>query len=121
MRRVINLGSKSCHPALWCVVLAASWAFAGSPKISKDLQQQSSDQWVNVIVQYRVPPSSAQYAKVVVKGGAIQQNLPVINAAALTIKRSSLAALASEPDVVYVSLDRTVSATATVTDFYDQA
>jgi serine protease AprX len=103
------------------VVLTASWAFAGSPKISKDLQQRSSDQWVNVIVQYRVPPGSAQYAKVVVKGGALQQNLPVINAAALTVKRSSLAALASDPNVAYVSLDRKVWATATVTDFYDQA
>jgi serine protease AprX len=118
---VTKVTSKIRCLALWWVILGASLAFAGPQKISKDLQK-SSAQWVNVIVQYRVPLSQAHVAKVVARGGGfIQQNLPLINSVALTVESSSLAALASNPDVAYISLNRTLWATATVTDFYDQA
>ena len=44
-----------------------------------------------------------------------------INGAAFTVRGNSLAALAKDSNVAYISLDRTVWATATVTDLYDQA
>ena len=121
MAEVTKVTSKVRHLAFWCVILGATFAFAAPRKISKDLQKQSSQQWVNVIVQYRVPPSQKHFAKVAAKGGTLQQNLPLINGAAFTVKGSSLAALAKDSNVAYISLDRTVWATATVTDFYDQA
>ena len=107
--------------AFWCVILSATFAFAAPRKISKDLQKQSSQPWVNVIVQYRIPPSQRHFAKVAAKGGTLQQNLPLINSAAFTVKGSSLAALAKDSNVTYISPDRTVWATAIVTDLYDQA
>ena len=121
MAEVTKVTSKVRHLAFWCVILGATLAFAAPRKISKDLQKQSSQQWVNVIVQYRVPPSQKRFAKVAAKGGMLQQNLPLINGAAFTVKGSSLAALAKDSNVAYISLDRTVWATATVTDSYDQA
>ena len=121
MAEVTKVTSKVRHLAFWCVILGAAFAFAAPRKISKDLQKQSSQPWVNVIVQYRVPPSQKHFAKVAAKGGTLQQNLPVINGAAFTVKGSSLAALAKDSNVAYISLDRTVWATATVTDLYDQA
>ena len=121
MAGVTKVTSKVRHLAFWCVILGAAFAFAAPRKISKDLQKQSSQQWVNVIVQYRVPPSQKHFAKVAAKGGRLQQNLPMINGAAFTVKGSSLAALAKDSNVAYISPDRTVWATATVTDHYDQA
>jgi serine protease AprX len=121
MAEVTKVTSKVRHLAFWCVILGAAFAFAAPRKISKDLQKQSSQQFVNVIVQYRVPPSQKHFAKVAAKGGRLQQNLPMINSAASTVKGSSLAALAKDSNVAYISPDRTVWATATVTDHYDQA
>jgi serine protease AprX len=121
MAEVTKVTSKVRHLALWCVTLGATFAFAAPRKISKDLQKQSSQQWLNVIVQYRVPPSQKHFAKVAAKGGMLQQNLPLINGAAFTVKGNSVAALAKDSSVAYISLDRTVWATATVTDLYDQA
>src|SRR5580704_4564367 len=121
MAEVTKVTSKVRHLAFWCVILGAAFAFAAPRKISKDLQKQSSQPWVNVIVQYRVPPSQKHFAKVAAKGGTLQQNLPLINGAAFTVKGNALAALAKDSNVAYISLDRTVWATATVTDLYDQA
>jgi len=106
---------------LGCLILVSNLLFAQRGKVSKDLQQMSSAQWVNVIVQYSVPPTQTHFSRVVAKGGSLEENLPLINGGAFTVKAGSLAALANQPDVVYISPDRTVTATATVTDFYDQA
>ena len=121
MAGVTKVTSKVRRLAFWCVILSATFAFAAPRKISKDLQKQSSQPWVNVIVQYRIPPSQRHFAKVAAKGGTLQQNLPLINSAAFTVRGSSLAALANDSNVTYISPDRTVRATAIVTDLYDQA
>ncbi len=107
--------------ALWCLLLSATLSMAAPPRLSKDLRHVSSKQWVNVIVQYRVPPTQSEFKQVVIKGGSPQENLPLIRGGAFTVKASSLSTLANDPNVVYVSPNRTVTATATVTDFYDQA
>jgi len=121
MARVTKVTSRIGYLALSCLVLWASLAFAAPRKISKDLKKPSSKDWVNVIVQYRVPPTENNFAKVFAKGGALQENLPAINAGVFTVKGSSLSALTKDPNVLYVSPDRVVRATATVTDYYDQA
>jgi serine protease AprX len=121
MAGVLKVGLRFRHLILWCLALGTTLGFAEPPKISKDLQKESSGQWVNVIVQYRTPRSQGRVARSAVRGGKLQQNLPIINGGAFTVKASSLAALANDPNVAYISLDRTVRATATVTDLYDQA
>ena len=121
MAGVTKVTSKVRRLAFWCVILSATLAFAAPRKISKDLQKQSSQPWVNVIVQYRIPPSQRHFAKVAAEGCTLQQNLPLINSAAFTVRGSSLAALAKDSNVTYISPDRTVWATAIVTDLYDQA
>jgi serine protease AprX len=120
MARVTKVTSRIGYLGLSCLVCAGV-AFAAPRRVSKDLKQQSSAEWVNVIVQYRVPPTQMNFARVLAKGGALQHNLPAINGGAFTVKGSALKALAKDPDVAYISPDRTVRATATVTDYYDQA
>ena len=120
MARAFKVGSTFRHLALCCVILCTTLGFAQSRKMSRDLRQQSG-QWVNVIVQYRTPLNQAHLAGVRAKQGTRQQDFSVINSVAMTVNRSSLSALANNPNVVYISPDRTVRATATVTDLYDQA
>ena len=120
MAKAFKAGSTFRHLALWCLILGTTLGFAQSRKMSRDLRHQSG-QWVNVIVQYRTPLNQAHFAGVIGNRGRLQQNFSVINGSAITVKRSALAALANNPNVVYISPDRTVRATATVTDLYDQA
>ncbi len=121
MAGVTKVTSKFRHLTFWGVILGATFAFAAPRRISKDLQQKSSGQWVNVIVQYQVPPTQAHFNRVIARGGTLHQTLPLISGGAFTVKSSSLAALSKDSNVAYISLDRTVRATATVTDLYDQA
>jgi serine protease AprX len=121
MARVTKVTFRSSYLALSCLILCAGVAFAAPRRVSKDLKKQSSGQWMNVIVQYRVPPTPTNFAKVFARGGVLQRSFPAINASVFTVKGSSLAALTKDPDVAYVTPDRTVRATATVTDYYDQA
>ncbi len=95
-------------------MLASNLLFAQPVKIAKDLRNLQSRQWVNVIVQYSVPPTHKHFSEVVVKGGSVQENLPLINAAAFTVKAGFLAALANDPNVAYISPDRKGTATATL-------
>ncbi len=121
MAGVTKVTSRVRHLAFWCAILSTTFAVAAPRRVSKDLQKQSSQQWLNVIVQYRVAPTQAHFDKVIARGGTLQKNLPMINGGAFTIKGSSLKALSKDSNVAYVSLDRPVWATATVTDLYDQA
>ncbi len=120
MGKIIKAGSRFRHLMFWCLILGGTVAVAAPRRISKDLQQ-SSGQQLNVIVQYRVPPTRAHFARVMAKGGTLRQNFPAINGGVFTVNRNAVAALSNDPDVAYISLDRTVRATGTVTDLYDQA
>src|SRR5579864_1236361 len=121
MHGLIKAIPRCRYTALCSLILAANFVWAQPMKVSKDLQRLPASQWVNVIVQYRVSPNQKHFKRVVAKGGSLRENLPLINGGAFTIKAGSLATLANEPDVAYISPDRTVRATAIATDFYDQA
>ena len=91
------------------LMTAPSCAFAQSAKLSKDLKQSSGS--VNVIVQYRATPTNAQFAKVVQRGGALRGDLRSVKSGAFRMPAGSLAAVAADPDVSYVSSDRQLAAT----------
>ena len=124
MHGIIKAIPRSRYTALCSLILAANLVWAQPKKVSKDLQRVPSAQWVNVIVQYRVPPTQKHFKRVVAKGGSLRENLPLIKGGAFTIKAGSLAALANEPDVAYISPDRPVRGTvaSSITlDYYDAA
>ena len=93
--------------ALATLVLLLPAAAAKSPKISKDLDTKQ-DAKVDVIVQYRVPPSAAHQAKAAKKGGKVKAEFRGVNAQVYTIPASALEDLAKDPDVKYISPDRPV-------------
>jgi len=105
---------KPTRIALWrrtslmvfALTLSASLAFAGPNKLSKDLQEQSGSKQVDVIVQFNHAPTAAFLQNVVSRGGTIKQNLGRFKGAVYTVSSSSLADLAADPDVAYISPDR---------------
>ena len=113
---------------LCAVILSASLAFAGSNKVASDLQDEMSaadpNATVDVIVQYVSKPGNTQFAKVLKKNGIVKNHLDVVNGAAFTVPVSLLSNLASDPNVAYITPDRTVQGTSngnpTATlDYYD--
>jgi serine protease AprX len=109
------------------LILSASMALSARsgaselPKISPELQNLSVHQRVDVIVQYRVQPAKAQIKRAIATGGALHGDLSVIQGAVFSVRAGSLTRLAQDPNVIYISLDRSVQATSVNTDYYDQA
>ncbi|MFZ1087332.1 MAG: S8 family peptidase, partial [Terracidiphilus sp.] len=102
------------------MLLSASLAFAGSPKLSSDLQGPSASDQVDVIVQFNHAPTAAYHQKVYSRGGTLKQSLGQFKGGAYTIPAAALADLANDPDVVFISPDRPLhsSKTNAVNDFH---
>jgi serine protease AprX len=108
--------------SLWLVLILASTAFANNSKISPDLQLllANPSNKVNVIVQYNSPPQTCSARSLV--GGAVctTVSLPsgvvnvvftLINAVAGTMAAGDVVALSNQPNVTYISPNRSVGAT----------
>jgi len=106
---------NQCQTAAWgkrflmlcTVILSASLAFAGSPKMSKDLEGNAFDQ-VDVIVQFKQAPTARHHQKVLSRGGTLRHELGLVKSGAYTMPASALTDLAADPDVAYISPDRPV-------------
>ena len=99
--------------ALCALIVSASLAFAGSPKLSRDLAEKKSSDRVDVIVQFNQVPTARHHEKVLSRGGAIKRELGRFKGAAYSVPVSALAELASDPEVVYISLDRPLRGAST--------
>src|SRR5437763_123397 len=94
---------------LWfALTFAATASWAGSEKLSSELQSSNLSSRLDVIVQYKVPPTKAHYQKIANLGGVLRKSLDVIRAAYYTVPRSALGTLSSDPDVTFISPNRTV-------------
>ena len=105
--------NNRCDSASWgrtfltlcTVILSASLAFAGSPKMAKDLEGKRPSDQVNVIVQFRQAPTAKHHQKVLNRGGKLKQELGLVKSGAYSLPASALAGLAADPDVAYISPD----------------
>src|SRR5215469_15776066 len=79
-------------------------------KLSPEFHGSLPHGHVNVIVQYRRPPTAQHYARVSRLGGTTNAQLHVIRGAAFRLPSSAIAELAKDPDVAYISPDRPVRA-----------
>src|SRR5712691_8445705 len=94
-------------------LLAAGTSLADGKKhkLSNDLDALKGGHngaTVDVIVQYNVSPTDAHHQKVQIKGGILKTKLDFIKAAHYAVPVEALDALADDPDVAYISPDRTV-------------
>ena len=78
----------------------------GAVKIAAELQSLTSSDAVDVIVQFNRPPTTAQHQLVAQYGGALKGVLASANAGLYHIPGSSIAGLANNAQVLYVSANR---------------
>jgi hypothetical protein len=79
-------------------------------KLSPDLSAAPSGTTVPVIVRYAQAPAQSETNSILNLGGILGDALSSINAQAAVVPVDSLAALASDPNVLYISMDRPVYA-----------
>src|SRR5271165_1245341 len=91
-------------------ITISSSASAGDRKLSADLEQRSTDETVDVIVQYRETPTAEAHYRVVGRGGVLKHELGVIKARHYSLPARVLAELAEDPNVAYITPDRQVKA-----------
>ncbi|MBV9760002.1 MAG: S8 family peptidase [Acidobacteriaceae bacterium] len=92
-------------------VCSAAWNEPGTPgrtKLSKELTVIDSSAYVDVIVQYKTPPTDRHFERVHWLGGKDKKRFKRIPGAAFTMPAASLQQLANDPEVAYISLDRKV-------------
>ena len=94
--------------ALGLAVVLAPAAFAGSPKIAKDLEGADPNSIADVIIQYRTPVTEAHHNRVRQGGGALRREFGAIKAGMYSLPVRTLGVLAADADVVYISRDRQV-------------
>ena len=100
--------------ALWIMLwgsLLAGTLSADRHKLSKDLSDKlGQDANVDVIVQYQQDPADADLAKLPAKKATLKNHWKRLRAVSLTAPGSALDSLSDDANVVYVTLDREVSA-----------
>lgn len=95
----------------------ASHAQANQAKLAPELQGLAPDRTVDVIIQYKQTPTPLHHARVAAVGGQLQRSLDIIHGAHYSIPASQLETLSNDPDVVFISPDRAVFATASTSPY----
>src|SRR5689334_14953697 len=93
---------------LTLVLIAFAAALLADSKQSKDLLGQPQGATVQVIVQYNTPPTPDDLKGIAAKGGTVSASHAALRSVSVTIRASALDALAANPNVAYISLDRPV-------------
>lgn len=101
--------------ALWIMLwggLLAGNLYADRHKISKDLNDKlgQAGTAVDVIVQYQNDPSDADVAKFTGRGAKLKDHLKRFRTATYTVPADAIDKLSDDPNVLYVSADRKVTA-----------
>lgn len=100
---------KSTNTILFAVIATAGLTFCASPKIAKDLENADPGANIDVIVQFKQAPTAAQHKKVTDRGGVLKTTLSVVKAGLYSIPAGKLADLAGDPEVTYVSPNRSLT------------
>jgi len=79
-----------------------------SGMVARDIDRRNPNALVDVIVQFKVTPRNRHYQRMSARGAVLKTRLHSINAAAFRLPVSAIAKLEKDPDVLYVSPDRTV-------------
>src|SRR5690348_350698 len=103
-------GLRPAATALVCLVLSTV-SYGSSPKIAPDLGGRDPASIVNVIVQFAPATAGAQQAFLAASGGTIVADLPLIEAVVVALPAAALEGVARNPNVLYISPDRSVTAT----------
>ncbi|MGO9087705.1 MAG: S8 family peptidase [Candidatus Sulfotelmatobacter sp.] len=89
-----------------------------APEVSRLVNRMGaiSNQPVKLIVQYKHAPQASAIARVESLHGQLAHHLDLINGAAFTVPARSVAALANDPEVAFISLDHPLKGMDDYTD-----
>src|ERR1043165_8777915 len=87
------------------LLLGATLLLAKNPKIATDFNGVNGSNTVNVIVQFKTPPSKDDL-KLLGAYGQMKKQFHGINAVMLPLQVSKLEAIAANPNIVFISPDR---------------
>src|SRR5947209_6653754 len=82
--------------------------FAAHVKISHDLDSADLNSTSEVIVQFAHPPTEEHHNKIRNRGGQLRHELGLVKAGVYTLPTNTLQDLANDPEVVYISPNRTL-------------
>jgi len=102
--------------AALALVVCPAVGIADSSKLAKDLQAIDPATQVDVIVQFAHPLDQRHHARVAKRGGLLKTELSIIAGASYTVPVSALSDLADDPDVIYISPDRTLGPLLDITE-----
>jgi serine protease AprX len=100
---------RAMNRLLLLIIVLGSVARCDDRKLSPELKGRHSAAFVDVIVQFRVPPAQKHKDRVAAHGGLVRQNLGPVKGLLVTLPESRVRTLANDPDVAYVSPDRPIS------------
>ncbi len=119
LKATTTLGARLAVLALIALLSAGlSIADGNKHKLSKDLDVLKGGHngaTVDVIIQFNQTPTDAHHQKVHNMGGVLKTKLDVIKGAHYSVPTGSLEDLEKDPDVAYISPNRSLSGTATST------
>ena len=110
--RWTSRGQRHLQPLLKSVValgLLSVSSLIARPKMSADLQALSPTASVDAIVQFTHPPSADDMSSLGRVGGVLRRRFQSLNGALFTLKAAQLKTIAANPNIAYVSRDRSVS------------
>ena len=90
----------------------------GHQKIARDLDNVSSSDMVDVIVQYKHEPNALYHQKVLNRGGKLNRELGFIKAGAYRMPARAIKNLSDDDDVAYISPDRPLTSMSSVVNDY---
>ena len=113
IKRTKNAKGSRIFLTICLLVIGAGLAYGSSKKLSRELEQVSSSGDIDVIVQFNQTPTARHHKKIFDRGGVLKQDLGQFKGGAYKLSASSLADLASDPEVAYISPDRPLRNSAT--------
>ena len=103
---------KSQYRLAIALLAASAMSYGAHPKIARDLEQVDPQSTVDVIVQYRQIPGEAQHQRIRAMGGRHKMTLDSVKGGVHSVRAGTLAEIAADPDVVYISPDRAINASS---------
>lgn len=110
--KLLKTGSCGRHLLLTfaAFLLASGTAFSDGKKLAKELQngQEGKTGKVDVIIQFCSQPTDSFHSKVSASGGKLKHKFDFIKSAHYSVPAAALGDLSNDPNICYISSDRSV-------------
>jgi hypothetical protein len=90
------------------LLLVTATAWGGEAKLSKELKPGQTSGDVEVIAQFKATPNEANHRRIGNLGGSLKNKMDFIRAGHYSIPASALQGLSEDPDVEYVTPNRSL-------------